>query len=367
LQTGKAIPHYAKMTHNELVKVLGVLDTLDARDESFNAYSLTLKIASQVIGKFTLMRDLHHLDSPESPLDDLVTDMVALLGYNKQVTSRGEWFGKLPFGPGKHLRDSSGHFHELLEKQLQLIKDDHEKNPRPDLDLETAAMDADCLADFFLRAADENGDKIPHDLMLANLGVLVGAGFTTTSSAMAWLLYALAKYPDCQDKMLQELVDNDITKDTEFTPAVLEKLTYLEKFLKETLRMHGPSFAPGRTAQVDNVVLPGGYVLNKGDVVISALYSIHYHPKIWNNPERFDPERWTPGFKPSRYEYMPFAAGGRSCIGFAFALQELRLFLATIVRYYDICQVGDEPIEYDPEFQLIRPTNLYIRAKRRPE
>ncbi len=130
--------------------------------------------------------------------------------------------------------------------------------------------------------------------MLANLGVLVGAGFTTTSSAMAWLLYALAKYPDCQDKMLQELVDNDITKDTEFTPAVLEKLTYLEKFLKETLRMHGPSFAPGRTAQVDNVVLPGGYVLNKGDVVISALYSIHYHPKIWNNPERFDPERWTP-------------------------------------------------------------------------
>ncbi len=78
--------------------------------------------------------------------------MVALLGYNKQVTSRGEWFGKLPFGPGKHLRDSSGHFHELLEKQLQLIKDDHEKNPRPDLDLETAAMDADCLADFFSSA-----------------------------------------------------------------------------------------------------------------------------------------------------------------------------------------------------------------------
>jgi len=185
---------------------------------------------------------------------------------------------------------------------------------------------------------------------------------------MAWVLYALAKYPECQARVLQECIDEGIDADTDWTrPGAFDNLLYLERFLKEVLRMHGPSFQPGRTAQVDNVVLPGGYRLKKGDIVIPSLYSIHYHPDLWENPERFDPDRWTPELlkKRTRYEYMPFAAGGRSCIGFAFALQELRIFIATVTRHFHISQEGTEPIEYDPEFQLIRPLNLFIRARRR--
>jgi hypothetical protein len=86
-----------------------------------------------------------------------------------------------------------------------------------------------------------------------------------------------------QARLLQELVDHDFADDTEVTPELLEDLPELDKFIKEMQRRHNPSYQPGRTAQRD-LILPGGYKVKKGTVIIVALHHIHMNPKIWLVP-----------------------------------------------------------------------------------
>jgi cytochrome P450 len=86
-----------------------------------------------------------------------------------------------------------------------------------------------------------------------------------------------------QARLLQELVDHDFSDDTEVTPELLEDLPELDKFIKEMQRRHNPSYQPGRTAQRD-LILPGGYKVKKGTVIIVALQHIHMNPKIWLVP-----------------------------------------------------------------------------------
>lgn len=202
--------------------------------------------------------------------------------------------------------------------------------------------------------------------MAAALVVATGAGFTTTSSLLSWLIYGLVTYPGVQEKLLQELVDHGFSDEMELTSDFTDELTYLDRFIKETQRRHNPSFQPGRTAKVD-LILPGGYKLPKDSVIIPALHHIHNNPALWDNPAKFDPDRWeTPEVK-NRHKssYIPFAAGPRMCIGFNFALQEIKIFLPKLIWRYKFTKDGDETIEYDPMFQLIRPNNLFVKTEKR--
>lgn len=169
-----------------------------------------------------------------------------------------------------------------------------------------------------------------------------------------------------QDRLLQELIDNDWDENTQVTADLTNKLTFLDKYIKETQRRHNPSYQPARTAKVD-MILPGGYKLPKDSIVIPALHHIHNNAELWDNPARFDPDRWDTEKVKNRPtgSYVPFAAGPRMCIGFNFALQEVKVFLPKLIYRYKFSKAQDGPIEYDPYFQLIRPNNLYVRAERR--
>lgn len=169
-----------------------------------------------------------------------------------------------------------------------------------------------------------------------------------------------------QERLLQELIDNDFNDETELTADFTERLLFQDKYIKEMQRRHNPSFQPGRTAKTD-LILPGGYKLPKDSVIIPAIHHIHNNPDIWDNPYKFNPDRWdTPEVK-NRHKtsYVPFGAGARMCIGFNFALQEIKVFLPKLIYNYRFVREGDGPIEYDPMFQLIRPNNLYVRAQKR--
>ena len=133
-------------------------------------------------------------------------------------------------------------------------------------------------------------------------------------------------------------------------------------------RLHNPSFQPGRTTKVD-CIIPGGYQLPADSCIIVALYAIHNNPKNWSNPDRFDPDRWDTDEVKNRPKnsYIPFATGPRSCIGFNFALGEVKVLLPALVYRYEFSREGESTIEYDPNYQLIRPTNFYVQAKKRTE
>jgi cytochrome P450 len=114
-------------------------------------------------------------------------------------------------------------------------------------------------------------------------------------------------------------------------------------------------------------VIPEGYRVPANSVVIPALYAIHTNLKTWRDPIKFDPDRWNTKEVKKRHRcaYLPFDTGPRGCIGFNFALQEVKMLLAELVVRYEFFKEGDEAIEYDPEFQLVRPLNFFVRAKNR--
>jgi cytochrome P450 len=121
--------------------------------------------------------------------------------------------------------------------------------------------------------------------------VASGAGFTTTSSLLGWVLYGFVTYEGVQARLLQELVNIGFTDETNLTSEQIEEMPELDHFIKETQRMTNPSYQPGRTAMRD-MILPGGYRLEKDTIVIPAIHHIHHNAKLWTNPERFDMDRW---------------------------------------------------------------------------
>ncbi|KUJ08821.1 cytochrome P450 [Mollisia scopiformis] len=168
------------------------------------------------------------------------------------------------------------------------------------------------------------------------------------------------------ERLLQELIDYGVTNDTEWTPDLANSLPFLGILIKEVQRKHNPSYQPGRTALAD-VILPGGYRIPKDSVMIISIPHIHNDPTIWDDPAKSDPDRWNTDKAKNRHKaaYVPFAAGPRMCIGFNFALEEVRVIISMLIYRYQFEKVGQDPVDYDPAFQLIRPVNFYVRAKKR--
>jgi cytochrome P450 len=222
------------------------------------------------------------------------------------------------------------------------------------------------MTDYLVRATDSTGQQLPKENLLPAVTVACGAGFTTTSSLLSWCIYGLVTYPGIQARLLQELIDNDINDTDNITAEQIDELPMLANFIKEMQRRHNPSYQPGRTAQQD-LILPGGYQLKKGTVVICAIHHIHNNSKVWNNPDTFDPDRWNhdPLKGLPKATYAPFASGGRMCVGFNFALLEVKIFMCKLVYRYHWEKEGDVETNYDPFFQLIRPVDLYVKTTRR--
>ncbi|KAF2027311.1 cytochrome P450 [Setomelanomma holmii] len=358
----KAVRHYAPTMQKTIEEAYKVFDELDQRKESWNVYMYMLKLGSQAVAKLMMGLDLKHFEEIDSPLHEIVQLIAETLSLNKKVTSWGSWYAKMPFGNPKLLRDKQARLSTLVEDQVRHA----ESGGIEDLPLQDAAMQAANMIDYAVRAADNKGEKLPKAQLKSAIMVATGAGFTTTSSLLSWLIYSLVTYPGVQKRLLQELIDNNFDDEMEMTSDFTDQLVFLDHFIKETQRRHNPSFQPGRTAKVD-LILPGGYRIPKDSVIIPALHHIHNNPSLWNNPATFDPDRWDTQEVKSRHKaaYIPFATGPRMCIGFNFALQEIKVFLPKLVYRYKFFRDGSETIEYDPMFQLIRPNNLYVRAERR--
>lgn len=141
---------------------------------------------------------------------------------------------------------------------------------------------------------------------MAAVMVASGAGFTTTSSLLSWCLYALVSYPGVQARLLQQLVDAGVSGDMGITAEQIDEMPELDKFVKEMQRRHNPSYQPGRTALRD-MILPGGYKLKKGSVLILALHHLHMNATVWESPDKFDPDRWDTDAVKQRHKasYVP--------------------------------------------------------------
>ncbi|KAI1498749.1 cytochrome P450 [Biscogniauxia marginata] len=357
----KAVRRYVPTMVATIESSFKVFDELDARDEAFHAYQYMLKLGAQSIGKVVLGTDFGHFSSPDVNLSDLPQKIIDLLEVNSKLIAMGSWYSALPFGHPKRLRQLLAEVHAMTDKLAE-----NAVKGNGDLDLQEAAVKAYNVVDYTFRATDNKGNKMPRDMITKPLFIVVAAGFVTTSCVLSWLVCSIVENTDIQDRLLQELIDNDVDENTTMDADLIGKLTFMGKLVKECLRKHSPAFQPGRTSKMDSI-LPGGYKLPKDSIVIPALHHIHHNTALWDNPAHFDPDRWdTDQVKnlPTG-SYIPFGMGPRGCIGFNFALMEVKIFIAKLVYRYKFSLATDGPIGYEPMYQLIIPNNLYVRAERR--
>jgi cytochrome P450 len=193
-----------------------------------------------------------------------------------------------------------------------------------------AAAGEDLLARLLTARDPETGQPMAETQLINNLLTLLEAGHETTAKALTWTLYLLARAPEWQGAVRDE-VRRAAGNDT-VTPAHLPKLTLTQQVLKESMRLFPP--APSMARLFVEPCMLGGRQFNPGDMAMFPIFCIHRHRRLWADPDRFDPHRFSPDREKAypRTQYMPFGAGPRICIGSAFAMTEATAILATLVR-----------------------------------
>uniref|UniRef100_A0A2M4CZT1 Putative cytochrome p450 4c1 n=1 Tax=Anopheles darlingi TaxID=43151 RepID=A0A2M4CZT1_ANODA len=163
-------------------------------------------------------------------------------------------------------------------------------------------------------------------------------GHDTTTSGISFTLYQLAKHPDIQERLFQEIIDTlgPDYRTVPLTYSTLQNFKYLDMVVKESLRLLPPVSFIGRRL-VEDLELNGVTVPAGTDITIQ-IYVIHRNPEVFPDPERFDPERFADENTQRRgpYDYIPFSIGSRNCIGQRFALMEMKITLVRMVSHYRI-------------------------------
>jgi cytochrome P450 len=169
------------------------------------------------------------------------------------------------------------------------------------------------------------------------------AGHETTAMAMTWIWYLLSQHAAEEAKLHAELAA--VLGGRAPEAEDLSKLTYTRMVIEESMRLYPPVHTIGREALADDTV--AGLHVPKGSAVLIAPWVLHRHRQLWQQPGRFDPERFSPqqcAARP-RFSYLPFGGGRRICIGAAFAMAEATLLLATIAQRYRLRLLPGHPVE----------------------
>lgn len=186
------------------------------------------------------------------------------------------------------------------------------------------------LLGLLLQARDpETGQPLSDESIIDNLLTFVAAGHETTALALTWTLRMLAEHPEIENRVLAELVS--VEGDRVADPEAVDGLTYTRQVVMEVMRLYPPAPLIVRRATAD--IGLGDRTIRSGESVHVPVYALHRHDMLWDAPQRFDPDRFSPEAVAarSRYAYLPFGAGPRVCIGMGLALTECLVILATLL------------------------------------
>jgi cytochrome P450 len=229
--------------------------------------------------------------------------------------------------PGQQrARRANGILHELAAEILAAVRAD----PNRDAPLVRALIAA---------TDPHTGQPLSDDDICHELVLFILAGHDTTSTTLTYSLWALGRHPAIQDQVFNEV---SALGHRPLTPDDVPRLGHTVRVLHEALRLCPPGAGTPRLLNKDLNV--DGYRLEAGTVAIVNFYAMHRDPALWSAPLTFWPDRFLPERSQgrSRWQYLPFGGGPRSCIGDHFAMLEATLALATIIRAARIESLKDD-------------------------
>jgi len=217
----------------------------------------------------------------------------------------------------------------------------------------------DDLLDMLINAKYEDGSSMEENQLVDEILILFAAGHETTSNALTFTCELLARNPDAQIKILEEI--RRIKSESNDKMHWIKNATYTKLVIEETMRLYPPAYFIDRVnikAETFN-----GMILPKGSNLLFSVYEIHRHPDFWKEPEAFIPERFLDENNKFSKNYFPFGAGPRMCIGNNFAMYEMILTIIALVEQFEIVE-KKEPIQIKPLITL-KPYNAVLEFKKR--
>jgi cytochrome P450 len=219
----------------------------------------------------------------------------------------------------------------------------------------------DDLISILLAARDDDDTGMTDKQLRDEAMTLFLAGHETTALALTYTLWLLGKHPDVQDRLRAEVCS--VVGEGPLTVAHLPRLTFTEWTALEGMRLYPPAYAVGR--QAIEACTIGGYRLPAGATTLSNQWVVHRDPRWWDEPLRFRPDRWAdnPLRRLPKYAYFPFGGGPRVCIGNTFAMMELTLVLAALVRRWRV-EAATPELTFRPRMTLAPASPVEARLAR---
>lgn len=283
-----------------------------------------------------ILRSMFGMDISEERLRSLegdVADMIQFVNNREMLPVKPPLWAPLP--SHRRYREARARVHALIHEVIARRKA-----------MPQASWPNDLLSKLMLARDEETGeamtDALVHD---ESLGIFV-AGHETTARTMAFLWYALHENPNVAESLHAEL-DAVVPHDQPPTLQHLKRLPYAAQVIKEVLRLYPPSPAQPRDPTSEQEL--GGVRVSPGTYVMLFAFATHRHPDFWDEPERFDPDRFLPERENGRhpFAYFPFGGGQRICIGNSFAMLEAHILTALLARRFRARLAGDHKLRIE--------------------
>jgi len=278
-------------------------------------------------------------------LQKIIQEIQEFLVKEVRLPHKGWWF-RLSGQEIKHL--------DMAEESRQIINgiiEDRIADPGPHDDL---------LEMLLATRYEDTGEPMSRKQLIDEISILFVAGHETTANALTFTAYLLAKHPDIQQKVYDEVTKVDSRADN--LVEKLRLLEYTKAVIEESMRLYPPAWITDRENLEDDSIKD--YYIRKNTLVGVSFYELHRNPAYWDEPDAFRPERF---LKENRKDtsgvYFPFGAGPRMCIGMGFAMYEMMLAIAYLVKHYRI-RTDKDDIGMNPLITL-KPVDVYISVERR--
>ena len=319
------------------------VETWEKRDpeKTLDIAQEMVRLTINILGTTLFRIDLH------GKAEVISRDLTVLTRWAmSRMTSLWKLPMRLPTPANRRARKALGRLESLVEQMLR------ERQT-------VGGGDNESLFALLMEQGSDNSAKRVRDEVMT----LLLAGHETTAATLAWTWFLLARHPEVESKLHEEV--DRVLDGRRATLGDLPRLVYTKMIVCETLRLYPPVWLLPRKAINDDRLGPHQIPANS-DVLVS-VYTIHRHPKFWEDAERFDPERFAPDKNTERdaCAYIPFGAGPRTCLGSRFGLMEVILTVATIGQRFSLQLAGSQKIEPEASLTLHPRQGLPMSLRKR--
>ncbi|HET8659965.1 MAG TPA: cytochrome P450 [Micromonosporaceae bacterium] len=323
------MPGYATLICEEIERELASWQPGRVLDVSEAMHTLTMRITTRSM--------FSNLFGERAAAEVLRSLPVITRGVYKRMVAPLGWAEKLPTPDNRRFQQVRVRMRNMIEEIVR----EHRRRGRDEGDLLSA----------LLQARDEaTGEPLTDEEIHDQVMTLLIGGTETTGSTLSWACYFVAEHPEVEEQLHREV--DQVLAGRAPGHDDLSKLDYIRRVLTETLRLCPPAWLLSRTTTSE--VELAGRRLRPGTIVFFSPYVLGHNPALYDDPERFDPDRWLPERASAvpRGAMLAFGAGSRKCIGDSFGMAEATLALAALASRWRLLPVPGMKLQTEPKAAL---------------